>query len=56
MNALQKIMKLGLAGLLAGLLAGAALHSRLGGKAYYDDEANLTWLQDANAAVAPTAG
>jgi hypothetical protein len=31
--------------------AEAALVSRLGGKAYYDDVANLTWLQDANAAA-----
>lgn len=30
--------------------ANAALHSRLGGLAYYDDDANLTWLTDANAA------
>ena len=28
--------------------ADAALHSRLGGQAYYDDVANLTWLADAN--------
>jgi hypothetical protein len=28
--------------------AEAALVERLGGKAYYDDVANLTWLQDAN--------
>lgn len=30
--------------------ADAALVSRLGGLAYYDDVANLTWLADANAA------
>jgi len=28
--------------------ADAALVSRLGGQAYYDDVANLTWLADAN--------
>ena len=32
-------------------LANAALVSRLGGLAYYDDVANLTWLADANAAA-----
>lgn len=31
-------------------LSHAALVSRLGGLAYYDDVANLTWLADANAA------
>lgn len=31
--------------------ANAALESRLGGLAYYDTEADLTWLADANAAV-----
>ena len=31
--------------------ADAALVSRLGGLAYYDDVADLTWLADANAAV-----
>ena len=31
-------------------LAHSALLSRLGGLAYYDDVANLTWLADANAA------
>lgn len=35
----------------ASSLANAALVSRLGGLAYYDDVANLTWLADANAAV-----
>ena len=30
--------------------ANAALVSRLGGLAYYDTEANLTWLTDANVA------
>ncbi|MDH5191278.1 MAG: VPLPA-CTERM sorting domain-containing protein [Gammaproteobacteria bacterium] len=32
-------------------LADAALVSRLGGLAYYDTEADLTWLADANAAA-----
>lgn len=35
--------------LLASGQVNAALFSRLGGLAYYDDVANLTWLQDANA-------
>lgn len=34
--------------LLISSTANAALHERLGGLAYYDDQANLTWLQDAN--------
>ena len=34
--------------LLAASGAQATLLSRLGGKAVYDDQANLTWLQDAN--------
>jgi len=29
----------------------AALYSRLGGQAFYDDTADLTWLADANAAM-----
>ncbi len=33
------------------MLANAALHSRLGGQAYFDDVANLTWLADANYAA-----
>ena len=33
------------------LQANAALAPRLGGLAYYDDVADLTWLADANAAV-----
>lgn len=33
---------------LLSLSANAALVSRLGGQAYYDDEADLTWLADAN--------
>lgn len=32
----------------ASISAGAALVSRLGGLAYYDTDANLTWLADAN--------
>ena len=32
-------------------IANAALVSRLGGLAYYDTEADLTWLADANAAI-----
>lgn len=32
------------------VIANAALLSRLGGLAYYDDVADLTWLADANAA------
>jgi len=39
------LISLGLAG-----SADAALVSRLGGQAYYDDVADLTWLADANAA------
>jgi hypothetical protein len=31
------------------LSSNAALDSRLGGLAYYDTEADLTWLADANA-------
>ena len=34
--------------LMATSSAEAALVSRLGGKAIYDDVANLPWLQDAN--------
>ncbi len=33
---------------LSAASANAALHSRLGGLAYYDDVADLTWLADAN--------
>jgi hypothetical protein len=36
---------------VASFNADAALVSRLGGLAYYDDVADLTWLADANAAV-----
>ena len=36
--------------IMASTSANAALIERLGGLAYYDDVANLTWLADANAA------
>ncbi len=36
---------------LASVSADAALYSRLGGQAYYDDTLNMTWLQNAALAV-----
>jgi len=36
---------------LASVSANAALYSRLGGQAYYDDTLNMTWLQSADLAA-----
>ena len=41
---------------LASVSADAALYSRLGGQAYYDDTLNVTWMQDAGLAASNTFG
>lgn len=41
---------------LASVSADAALYSRLGGQAYYDDTLNVTWMQDAGLAATNTFG
>ena len=48
----MKIFKMAVvtAALVVSTSANAALIERLGGLAYYDDVADLTWLADANAA------
>ena len=48
----MKLWKLALAAtvILTSTSANSALIERLGGLAYYDDVADLTWLADANAA------
>ena len=50
----MKLWKLATAAtvIMASTNANAALIERLGGQAYYDDVADLTWLADANAAGA----
>jgi hypothetical protein len=52
MNRIVATLALG----LASLSADAALYSRLGGQAYYDDTLNVTWLQDAALSASTTFG
>ena len=44
-----KSLAVAVSALVLSTSASAALIERMGGLAYYDDEADLTWLQDANA-------
>ena len=46
-----KSITLAVTALVLSTTASAALVERLGGLAYYDDVANLTWLADANYAM-----